>query len=201
MKINASPYLHFVIFLLIGGVSGYVLSRTDNLQHQVLITLESSTPVETQLFYDTGKGFNENDSIRKVIYQANALVTLHFDFSGRNLYGLRFDPSGSAAKIKIHEIILKYQGERPFTVSLDYLTAAKDIKSLHYDGRTATVETAEAAQDPILYLSRIGPVPRLTLYKIIARILTGAAIALGIAFFIVWVYRNCLNGKETVCHT
>lgn len=186
----------FAAFFLTGGVLGYILSQADHRDHQVMITLESSKPAETQLFYDTGTGFNERESIKKVIYQANTLVTLHFDFSGRNLYGLRFDPSRSAAKIKIHEIILKYQDEKPFTVSLDSLTAVKDIKSLHYDGTTLTVETTEAAQDPILNLSRIGPAPRLTPYKIIARILTGAAIALVIAFFIVWVYRSSLNSTE-----
>lgn len=190
--------LLFTAFCLTGGVLGYILSQTDHRYHQVMITLESSRPVETQLFYDTGTGFNERESIKKVIYQANAPVTLHFDFSGRNLYGLRFDPSRSHDTVKIHQIVLKYQGEKPFAVPLDSLTAAKDIKSLHDDGTTLTVETTEAAEDPILYLSRIGPAPRLTLYKIIARILTGAAIALGIAFLIVWVYRNCLNGKETV---
>jgi len=188
----------FTLFCLTGGVLGYVLSWTDHPYHQVTITLESSIPAETQLFYNTGKGFNENDSLRKVIYQANALVTLNFDLSERNLYGLRFDPGLSPVKIKIHEIILKYRAEKPFTVPLDSLTAEKDIKSLHFDGKTLSVETTEAAVDPILLLTRIGPAPHTSKLRILMYILTGAIISLLIACFIFWIYRNCMDGKETL---
>ena len=198
MKFNTSSYLLFAVFCLTGGILGYFISQADYSCCQVTMTIESSKPVETQLFYDTGRGFNESDSIKKVIYQANVPVILDFSLSGREFRGIRFDPSRSPAKIKIHEIILQYQKEKPFAVPLDSLTTVKDIKSLHYDGTTLTVEMTEAAQDPILNLSRIGPAPRLTPFKIIAWISTGAVIALGIAFLIVWVYRNCMNGKETV---
>lgn len=200
LKIDTSSYLLFFVFVLTGGILGYLISQANHPFHQVIITIESSIPLETQLFYDIGKGFNENDSSRKVIYQTDTAVVLDFSLTGHNLYGLRFDPSRSPGKIKIHEIIIKYQKEKPFSVPLDSLTASNDIKSLHYNGKTITIETTDAAADPILYLTRLGPAPRLTPLIIIRRILTGAVIALGIAFFIVWIYRSCLNGKEAVCH-
>ena len=192
---NKSFFLFIAVFFLAGGVFGYILSQPDHSHHQVMITLESSIPLETQLFYDIGRGFSENDSVKKVIYRVDVPVTLNFDLSGP-LNHLRFDPSRSPAKTKIYNIILKYRGEKPFTVPLDSLTAEKDIKSTSYDGKTLTVETTEAAEDPILYLSRIGPAPQSTPLKIIAWILTGAFAALVIAFFIVWVYRNSLNSTE-----
>jgi hypothetical protein len=175
---------------LAGGALGYLLSGTGDSHHQVIFTLESSVSTETQLFYDVGRGFNENDSIKKVVYQANTPVVLDFELSGPNLAGLRFDPSRSPAKIKIHEILLLYQDEKSFAVPLDSLTAAKDIQSLRYDGRMLILETVDAAQDPILYLTQLGPAPRVTLLRITARILAGAVIALGMAFFVVWVYRS-----------
>jgi hypothetical protein len=196
MKIDASSYIIPFVFILTGGILGYFASQMNNPFHQAIITMESSMPLETQLFYDTGKGFNENDSIRKIIYQVNVPVILDFGFSGPNLYGLRFDPSRSPTKIKIHEIIIKYHKEKPFTVPLDSLTASNDIKSLYYNGHAVTVETTESANDPILYLTRIGPAPRLTPIKMIASILIGAVIALGIAFLFVWVYRNGLDSNE-----
>lgn len=196
MKMRTSHGLLFIVFCLTGSIIGYSLNRTDDFHHQAMITLESSLPVETQLFYNTGKGFNENDSIRKAVYQANVPVSLHFELSGPNLDGLRFDPSRSPARIKIHQIILKYQTEKPFAVPLDSLTAANDIKSVHYDGRTLTVETTESAQDPILYLSRIGPAPHPSMTRPVLFILGGALIAMGVAFFTLWVYRNSLNPAE-----
>jgi hypothetical protein len=195
-KFHRKSCLILAAFYLTGGILGYIVSRSDQFHHHVLITLESSLPAETQLFYNTGRGFNENDSIRKVIYQANTPVTLDFDLTGPKLDGLRFDPSRSPAKINIHKIILKYQGEKPFTVPLDSLTAIRDIKLLHYDGQTLTVETTEAAQDPILHLSRIGPAPHPSTSRTILFILGGAFIALGVAFFIRWVYQNCLIPTE-----
>ncbi len=160
------------------------------------MTLESSVPAETQLFYDTGRGFNEQESDRKVIYQAGVPIMVYFELSGVNLRALRFDPSRSQATIRIHEIILKYHGEAPFRVPLDSLSPVKDIRSLRYDGRVLTVETAEGAEDPILGFTRIGPAPRLTPFRIITAVLAGAFVAFGIAFIVVWVYRYSLNSKE-----
>lgn len=198
MRIDTSSYLLFLVFVLTGGILGYYISQTNYPFHQVIITIESSTPVETQLFYDTGKGFNENDSIWKVIYQKDMPVTLYFDISCRDLFGLRFDPSRSFAKIKIHEIILKYQGEKPFSVPLDSLKAVNDIKSIHFDGKALSVETTEAVQDPILHLGQIGPAPHAFKLRELMFILAGALLSLVAAFFVAWVYRNCMNGKETV---
>lgn len=191
-----SAYFSIIAVCLAGGIGGYLWSQKDPAYHEAIMTLESSVPAETQLFYDTGRGFNERESDRKVVYQAGVPVTLYFELSGANIRALRFDPSRSQAKIRIHELILKYRDDKSFAVPLDSLKAANDIQSLQYNGKVLTVETVDAAQDPILLLSRIGPAPRTTPLKIIARVLTGAVIALVLALLIVWVYRNCLNSNE-----
>jgi hypothetical protein len=188
--------LLFASLSLAGGILWHLIGQNDYKYHQVIIILESSAPIETQLFYDLGKGFNENESIRKVVYQSDIPLTLQYDFSASNLYGLRFDPNRAPAKIKIHEIVIDYQDEKPFFVPLDSLKAVNDIKLLRYEGSILTVETSETTSDPILYLSVIGQAPRLSPFKIITWMLFGAAIALGIAVFIVWAYRNCLNEGE-----
>ncbi len=164
--------------------------------HELIMTLESSVPVETQFFYDTGRGFNEKESDRKVIYRAGVPVTLYFELSGVKIRALRFDPSRSQATIRIQEIILKYHGEEPFRVPLDSLIPVKDIRSLRFDGNILTVETAEGQEDPILQFTRIGPAPRLTPFKIMTAVLAGAFVALGIAFIVIWVYRYSLNSEE-----
>jgi hypothetical protein len=189
---------HFSIIALClaGGIGGYLWIHGESIYHEVVMTLESSVPVETQLFYDTGRGFNEKESDRKVIYQAGVPVTLYFELAGVNIRALRFDPSRSQATIRIHEIILKYHGAEPFKVPLDSLSPVKDIRSLRYDGKVLTVETAEGGEDPILGLTRIGPAPRLTPFKIMTAVLAGVFVALGVAFIVVWVYRYSLNSEE-----
>lgn len=200
MKIHNSSYLVLPLFCFIGGVSGYLLGHGGHSYHQFMITIESTKPVETQLFYDTGMGFNEGESIKKVLYQANIPVTLYFDLSGPNIHNLRFDPSQSPITMKILSIIIQYQGEHAFTVPLDSLSPVKDILSNHYDGKTLTFVTTPTAKDSIFLLKKIGPAPRASMIRTIFYSLAGAFVALVMVFFIVWVYRNCLNGKDAVCH-
>ena len=196
MKIGFSAFLVLSI-LTVGGVGGYFLSGPENAPLQVLITLESSVPIETQLYYDTGKGFNEGESLKQAIYQANVPVTLDFDIPDRKLNGLRFDPGRSHARIKIFEILIQNNRKgMPFAVPLDSMTAARDIKSLQYDGKAIIVETTEAAQDPILLLGRIVKAPESSILKTLLFSLGGTFAALALALFILWVYRNSFDSNE-----
>ncbi len=196
MKIGFSAFLVLSI-LTVGGVGGYFLSGPENAPLQVLITLESSVPIETQIYYDTGKGFNEGESIKQAVYQANVPVTLDFDIPDRKLIGLRFDPGRSHARIKIFEILIQNNRKRMrFAVPLDTLSAARDIKSLQYDGKAVLVETTETAQDPILLLGRIGKAPEPSIARTTLFSLGGAFAALAVALFILWVYRNSFDSKD-----
>jgi len=197
LKIRFLPLIVLAGLGMAGAIGGYALNCTGSMPLHILITLESSSPIETQLYYDTGKGFNESESLKQVVYQANVPVTLDFDIPDRKLNGLRFDPGRSHTKIKIFEILIQNNRKgTPFAVPLDSLTAARDINSLQYDGKAIIVETTGTAQDPILHLSWIGPVPQPSLFRALLHVAAGAAIALGMAFFILWVYRNSSNPKE-----
>ena len=186
----------FLMVVLIGGILGYWKSRDNLISHQVFIKIESSIPSETQLFYDVGKGFNERDSDRRIIYNADETVVLDFELTGDTIRGFRFDPSRSPARIKIHEIILKYHDEPPFNVPLDSLKAARDVRRLHFDGDSLIVETTEPAEDPILYLTNIGPAPRPSISNTVFNVGIGSLIALGVAFFTCWVYRSSQHIHE-----
>jgi hypothetical protein len=190
MKIHTSSYLVFFIFCLIGGTGGYFWSNEEQPYHHFMITIESTKPIETQLFYDTGMGFNEGESIRKVIYQANTPVTLHFDLSGRNIRDLRFDPSRSPVNMKILSIMIQYQGEPLFIVPLDSLIPAKDVLLHQYDGKSLTFVTTEAAEDPIFLLKKIGPAPHASMLRTFRFILVGAFVSIVMVWFIVWLYRS-----------
>ncbi len=194
MRIAPSTLIVLLVCCLAGGAGGYFLSGTNNVQHHVLVTLESSVPIETQLYYDSGKGFNEGESVTQPVYRANLPVTLSFDIPSPTIKNLRFDPGRSHARVKIFEIMIHYhKGGAPFTVPLESLMAARDIQSLQYDGRALNVVTAETAQDPILLLGRIGQAPESSITKAVLFAIGGVFAAFGIAFFIRWVYRNSLD--------
>jgi hypothetical protein len=178
-----------MVLCLAGGSIGYVIGHINLPYHQGKMKIVASEPVETQLFYDTGRGFNEEESVKQVVYQAGVPVILDFSFPGRTICAIRFDPGKKPVQMEIHDIMLQYRGEPPFRVPLDSLVPSNDILSLEYDGLVLTIKTTAAANDPIVLLKRIGPAPHSSLLRNLIHILAGAGIALGVAFFSVWVYR------------
>ena len=191
-----SSYLRklvYAILCLTGGLAGYWVEKTSVPYHQMTMNILSSALVETQLFYDTGQGFNERESISQVVYSTDTPVALNFAFSGHTICGLRFDPGKNQVTMKIQDIVIHYHGKLPFRVPLDSLVPVRDIPFHQYDGRTLTIQTDSTAEDPMTLLRQIGPAPHSALMGSIAHTLAGATIALGIAFFFVWVYRNTSN--------
>lgn len=185
-KYHSKTFLLLVTLCLTGGLLGYFVTRAEEHHHQALITLESSQPIETQFFFDTGKGFNEKESNREVIYRVNVPITIQYDFSGQQIEALRLDPSRSPARIKIHELILQYHEQRPFTVPLDSIAAARDIEIMRHEGRVLILEVVENAKDPILLLRQIGPAPKSSKMRPIVSIIAKALFAFGMVLFIVY---------------
>lgn len=174
-----------MLCFLTGGLS-YLGSVPVVSHHKAIITIESSKPIETQLFFDTGSGFNQNESVRKVVYQVNVPVTIQYDFSGYQIEDLRLDPSQSQARIKIHEMILQYHKKKPFVVPLDSIAAARDIKAIHHEGGILTLEVGETAKDPILLLKQIGPAPRSSKVRAIVQIIAKVLVVFGMVLFIIY---------------
>ncbi len=71
-----------------------------------ILTMEiaANQPGLAQLYYDTGKGFNETES-EVVTYSGNSAKELiSFSLPGKSVTALRFDPASNPVKMKIYSI-------------------------------------------------------------------------------------------------
>jgi hypothetical protein len=178
--------LIMVLFLL-GCLGGFFVSQSGDDLCVFTVTVESDRPVETQLFYDTGKGFNETESRRAVVYHSGQAVTLSFLLPGDKLRRFRFDPARSAAAMCIRHAAVTCEEREPFVLSLETLIPQQGIRLLRQDGGRLCFETE--GEDPILLLKEIGVRPRRWVRSFLYS-LGGGILALAGAFSLAWLYKR-----------
>jgi hypothetical protein len=116
------------------------------------IDLAVNRPFAAQLFWDTGHGFNEDESLRRP-YEPNSNVqTLSFDLPlGRPIRALRFDPFDAAGQIRLVGIRVM---DRPWHTRLrlpvSALRATNEIAAIEVRDDQAVIRTTPGATDPIL---------------------------------------------------
>jgi hypothetical protein len=113
--------------------------------------LSTSSSSNTQLFWDTGAGINENQSLRRDYEPHTGLQTVRFPLPSTPLRGLRFDPRDGVGELKIRGIRIVDAGDHTVAVlPLDGLKAEHDISQLEVKDDVLTVATSANATDPIL---------------------------------------------------
>jgi hypothetical protein len=116
------------------------------------IDLAVSRPIAAQLFWDTGHGFNEDESLRRT-YEPNSNVqTLLFDLPlGRPIRALRFDPFDAAGEIRLVEIrVMDSAWHTRLRLPVSVLRATNEIASIEAQGDQVVIRTTPGATDPIL---------------------------------------------------
>ncbi len=120
------------------------------------IDLAADPPYIAQLFWDTGHGFNGEESLRRN-YEPHALLqTLRFDLPDlgkikESLHALRFDPFDAAGTIRIFGIRIVDQGRRTrLRLPPDCLRAERDIASVEIQDQQVLIRTTPTGRDPIL---------------------------------------------------
>lgn len=185
-KIGGYVLLSVVLFLL-GCLGGFFVSRSGDDQCVFTVTVESDRPVETQLFYDTGRDFNEAESRRAAVYYRDQAVTLSFLFPGDKLRRLRFDPARSTAAMCIRHAVVTCDGRDPFVLPLETLIPQQGIRSLRQDGGRLCFEME--GDDPVLHLDEIGVRSRRWTRPVLYS-LGGGILALMVSFSFGWLYKH-----------
>lgn len=179
--------LLWMVLFLLGCLGGFFVSRSGDDQCVFTVTVESDRPVETQLFYDTGRDFNEAESRRAVVYQQGRAVTLSFLLPGDKLQRLRFDPARSAAAMCIRDVAFTCGGRAPFIIPLKKLIPQRGIRSPRQEGGRFCFETE--GDDPVLHLDEIGVRPRRWARPVLYS-LGGGVLALVVSFSFGWLYKH-----------
>lgn len=118
---------------------------------QLEMDVVSSVPSIAQLFYDTGHGINEAESVRLSYEPHQGLQTLRFPLPSAPLKSLRFDPRDNAGELKVRavRIVDAYRRTRA-VLPLNSLRAEQQIAKVAEQDDWLTVDTQPGATDPIL---------------------------------------------------
>ncbi len=152
------------------------------------IEIELATPGNVQVFWDSGEGYSEAQSLRFAVAEAETPTQWSnpFDFTG--VQSLRIDPADNDGLIDIYQFRLKYSGElfsRRYIFTEDM--ASSGIANLVADTRSGglVVKPISGNGDPHFIISEIPDLPSLQqkIFNVILSLLVVAVLAAGISIF------------------
>lgn len=117
------------------------------------ITLTSTSPGTTQLFWDLGHGYGENDSSRQPLKIEPKPVIYRYMMPMGDIKALRFDPIDGVGTFTLsHAEIVNYRGKIVHSFRPEDFKAFNEIARLEVQGDTLIVQTTPDARDPNLEL-------------------------------------------------
>ncbi len=134
--------------VLIAGLMGYK-NYSENKKYYFAIEMSASNSVIAQIFFDTGRGYNENESVI-----LNVLPGVSHKYFFRlpkvTVKSIRFDPANAASVINIQRAgIETASGKRLKSFPVESFIAKNQIARMGIIKNTLTIYTAENAKDPI----------------------------------------------------
>ena len=116
------------------------------------LDLTTSSPSHAQLFWDTGHGYSEAESLRQEYEPHQGLQVIRYNLPDQALRALRFDPRDKGeGQLVIRGIRVVDAGLRTRAVlPMDSLRPFHDIAGISTADNQLLVRTAEEATDPIL---------------------------------------------------
>jgi hypothetical protein len=122
------------------------------------VTLTSTSAGTTQLFWDLGRGYGENDSSRQPLKVEPEPVIYRYMMPMGDIRALRFDPiDGAGAFTLSHAEIVDYRGHVVRSFQPADFKAFAQIARLEIQGDKLFVQTTGDARDPILELPLAEP--------------------------------------------
>src|SRR3989338_4093739 len=157
MKLSKQSIIAIVVISIIFLITLYAISKRTFYQPvQVVVEAKIESPDTFQLFYDTGKGFNEGESIRKYVSRINTLRTIKFNLPLPPMVVLNFrlDTGDINNTVEIKQISLK-------TVKQTFSWGPQEILN-EFSGNNHF--SLEEVQGNVLYLETSGGDPQLVFY-------------------------------------
>ena len=121
--------------------------------HSLRIVLEASSGGLAQLYYDTGKGFNEEESVMQEFSVKGDRVDLEFSFPRVPVKGLRFDPLMGPVNIKIFSMELLLAGDKENAIRLESFQAGGNIRRSGMKDDYFFAESKRKTNDPSILIN------------------------------------------------
>jgi hypothetical protein len=122
------------------------------------VTLTSTAPGTTQLFWDLGRGYNEDDSSRQPLNIEPQPVIYRYMMPMGDFKALRLDPNDGVGTFTFsHAEIVNYRNKVVRSFKPSDFKSFSQIARLEVQGDTLVVQTTPGARDPILELELSTP--------------------------------------------
>jgi hypothetical protein len=140
--------------LAIGAALLFVSTGIDRRDYYFFdVTLTSSSPGNTQLFWDFGKGYNENDSSRQPLKIEPNPVVYRFMMPMGTMRELRLDPIDGLGFFTFkHARVVDYHGHLIRSFEPEDFTPVQHLARCEKMNDTLVVQTTPDARDPVLLL-------------------------------------------------
>ncbi len=121
--------------------------------HCLRISFQASSGGLAQLYYDTGNGFNEEESVRKAYSVRGDRIELEFSFPQVEVKRLRFDPLMGPVNIKIFSMELLLAGDEENAVRLDSFRPGRNIRRSGIKDDYFYAESKRKTNDPNIIIN------------------------------------------------
>jgi hypothetical protein len=113
------------------------------------VAMSSSVDSIAQVFYDLGRGLNENQSQQMHTTRREDLRQYRFKLPNKKIYDLRFDPMVTGGKVRIGEIrVTDAYGNLLREIPLRQLKPLDQIRTINYKDDGVEIVVPEGANDP-----------------------------------------------------
>lgn len=135
--------------LFVMGVIGYNEYRELNKLYFV-VDLETSASGSSQVFYDVGHGYNEQDS-HSISIQRGKSQKLFFQLPGKAIKSIRFDPINVSAVVSVRDARIENKhGDFIKIIPVHDFRPIQQIDEMDTSDGALAIHTIENANDPIL---------------------------------------------------
>jgi hypothetical protein len=113
------------------------------------VSMSSSVESTAQVFYDLGKGFNEDQSQKMRTARREDLRQYRFKLPKKTIYALCFDPMMTGGKVRIGEIrVTDAYGKLLHEIPLRQLKPLDPIRTIYHEDDSIEIVFPEDSNDP-----------------------------------------------------
>lgn len=127
-----------------------LIKKEKNRKHKIIIQFEASCKGVAQIYYDSGNGFNEVESVSIPYDQVNEQIQLEFELPPISIRRIRFDPAMNPVVCKIFRVDVFLFGDDVYSVDLKLLRPISDIKSYKIKKDCFLAKTNKNSFDPAI---------------------------------------------------
>ena len=183
-NISSSIFCALVLAVIISAIYARLLYR-DARSFSMQISMSSSVSDMAQLFYDTGEGFSERESVTSNVVGDFQFHTHDFALPCKTIKNLRFDPLTTSGIVSINSIaVVNGFGKSLASIDLHALRPANQIRAFDLKDNTLNVSVEEGANDPQLLILLSSPLKLDTSLYFTALPFAGRLLGVFLIFFL-----------------